>query len=243
MKKLLGILVLGLFFVQIFFIANSAGELKKRPTQNSVNAISESSSSKCKDPETFKSMICEVKNMFNKKSISNLDTSNVKEEVKIDKALNEITKADKGELQLTDAVVNYFMQYVRGGHLKHPVDFYVATDGTNAIYWFCGETSTSCREGDSMQSIKICEKELGKKCKKFAVRRTIKWKNGINPAKGKVSTIKSKWSDAEIKAKLTELGFYNNTILTLSKPKIIKKEKPKKHNSLWQKIKSKIKIN
>ena len=54
---------------------------------------------------------------------------------------------------------------------------------------------------------------------------------------------KSKWSDAEIKAKLTELGFYNNTILTLSKPKIIKKEKPKKHNSLWQKIKSKIKIN
>ena len=67
MKKLLGILVLGLFFVQIFFIANSAGELKKRPTQNSVNAISESSSSKCKDPETFKSMICEVKNMFNKK--------------------------------------------------------------------------------------------------------------------------------------------------------------------------------
>ena len=38
-------------------------------------------------------------------------------------------------------------------------------------------------------------------------------------------------------------GFYNNTILTSSKPKITKKEKPKKHNSLWQKIKSKIKIN
>ena len=158
MKNLLGILVLGLFFVQIFFIANS-GELKKRPTQNSVNAISESSSSKCKDPETFKSMICEVKNMFNKKSISNLDTSNVKEEVKIDKALNEITRVGKGELQLTDAVVNYFMQYVRGGHGKYPVDFYVATDGTNAIYWFCGEAS--CREGDSAQSIKICEIELG----------------------------------------------------------------------------------
>jgi hypothetical protein len=108
MKKLLGIVVLGLFFVQISFIANS-GELKKRPTQNSFNAISESSSSKCKDPETFKSIICEVKNMFNKKSISNFDNSNVKEVVKIDKALNEITKEGKGELQLTDAVVNYFM--------------------------------------------------------------------------------------------------------------------------------------
>ena len=146
--------------------------------------------------------------MFNKESISNLDTSNVKEVVKIDKALNEITKAGKGELQLTDAVVNYFMQYVRGRHLKYPVDFYVATDGTNAIYWFCSEGT--CRESDSVQSIKICEKELGKKCKKFAVRRTIKWKNGINPGKGKASKISSKWSDAEIYAKLTELGFYKN---------------------------------
>ena len=63
-------------------------------------------------------------------------------------------------------------------------------------------------------------------CFLFARKRTIKWKNGINPAKGKASTIKSKWSDTEIKAKLTELGFYknnNSTSNTTTTPKITKK--------------------
>ena len=39
------------------------------------------------------------------------------------------------------------------------------------------------------------------------------------------------------------LVFFINTPAKSTVLKIIKKEKPKKHSSLWQKIKSKIKIN
>jgi len=35
----------------------------------------------------------------------------------------------------------------------------------------------------------------------------VRWKNGINLGKGKASRFLSKWSEAEIKAKLKELGF------------------------------------
>ena len=63
----------------------------------------------------------------------------------------------------------------------------------------------------------------------FASRRTIVWKNQINPGKGKISTINSKWSDTEIRAKLTELGFLggSSSSSTTTTSKITKK-KPKK---------------
>tara|TARA_B100001250_G_scaffold15969_1_gene13844 strand:- start:160 stop:942 length:783 start_codon:yes stop_codon:yes gene_type:complete len=145
-------------------------------------------------------------------------------------------KWGEGELQLTDGVVNYFIKFIRGKGNKRPADFYVATDGTDAIYWYCSEGS--CREGSASTDIKVCEQSTGKKCRKFAFRRTIKWKNGINPAKGKASTINSKWSDSEIRAKLTELGFYKNTKKvekkkeTKKKPKITKKYEAKGERSI-----------
>ena len=72
-----------------------------------------------------------------------------------------------------------------------------------------------------------------KKCKQFAFKRTIRWKNGINPAKGKASTINSKWSDAEIYEKLTELGFYNNDVSKKIEPKkIVKKYELKGERSI-----------
>ena len=69
---------------------------------------------------------------------------------------------------------------------------------------------TNCSPGSPTQDIKDCERKTGKKCKKFARKRTIKWKNGINPAKGKMSRIDSKLDLDGLKAKLTELGFYGN---------------------------------
>ena len=131
----------------------------------------------------------------------------------------------EGELQLTKSMADYFIQFIRGKGNKSPADFYVTLDGTDGIYWYCPEGA--CRPGSAVVNIKVCEKQTKKKCKKFAFQRTIKWKNGINPAKLKTSTINSKWSDSEIYAKLTELGFYKNTTSTSSKPKITKKEKPK----------------
>ena len=125
----------------------------------------------------------------------------------------------EGQLQLTKSIADYFIKYIRGKYTKKPSDFYVTLDGTDATYWTCGEGV--CKSGNLKEDIKDCERRSGKKCARFAFQRTIRWKNGINPAKGKISRINSKWSDAEIFAKLTELGFYNNNLAK-------KKEEPKK---------------
>ena len=130
-------------------------------------------------------------------------------------------KWGEGELQLTKSMADYFIQFIRGKGNKSPADFYVTLDGTDGTYWYC--SAGSCSEGSSVQDIKDCEFKTGKKCKKFAFRRTIKWKNGINSGKYKESTINSKWSDTEIYAKLTELGFYNNDFSKKVEPKITKK--------------------
>ena len=111
-----------------------------------------------------------------------------------------------GELKLTDSVVRYFIQYIRGKQFKYPGKFYVAIDGTDYLYWYCSEM-TNCEGGSISQDLAECFRITGIECKKFARKRTIKWENGINPGKGKESTIKSKWSEAEIREKLTKLGF------------------------------------
>ena len=58
------------------------------------------------------------------------------------------------------------------------------------------------------------------------MRRTVKWKNGINLGK-KQSRFKHNWTDSEFRAKLTELGFLGNATssTTTTKPKITKKKK------------------
>ena len=114
----------------------------------------------------------------------------------------------EGELQLTKSMADYFIKFIRGKGNNKPADFYVTLDGTDGTSWTCSHAQ--CIEGDPIQDIYDCERKTGKKCKKFALKRTVQWKNGINPAKGKASTFSSKWSDAEMYAKLTELGFYNN---------------------------------
>ena len=117
-------------------------------------------------------------------------------------------KWGEGELQLSGSALEGFKNYIRGGYSKKPADFYVTLDGAGASYWTCGEGS--CKEGDHINDIKVCERQWGKKCKKFAFRRTVKWKNGINSGHYKKSSFKPKWSDSEIENKLNELGFYNN---------------------------------
>ena len=140
-------------------------------------------------------------------------------------------KYGEGELQLTKNVVDYFIKFIRGKGSKYPSDFYVTLDGTNATYWYCSAGPSNCTEGSATEDIKHCKRQTGKECKKFAFKRTIKWKNGINPGKGKASRINSKWSDSEIYAKLTELGFYKNTTTT----KKIEKKETKKEEKVVKK--------
>ena len=63
---------------------------------------------------------------------------------------------------------------------------------------------------------------------RFARKTSIRWKNGINPGKGKQSKFDSRMTDSEILAKLTELGFYGNETSSAVKPKITKKKEESK---------------
>ena len=116
----------------------------------------------------------------------------------------------RGELKLTSGMVDYFIKYIRGERGKRPSDFYVTLDGTDGIYWYCGYAS-QCAGGAASLDIKECERKTGKECAKFAKGRSVKWKNGINPGKGKESRFNSKDSTQEIKDKLTKLGFYGSS--------------------------------
>ena len=128
----------------------------------------------------------------------------------------------EGELKMEDFLVDYFHQYItiKGGN--SPETFVVATDGSYAMYWYC--PTGSCRAGGDNVKIRQCEIKAGTSCKTFARGRTVKWKNGINPGKGKASRISSKWSKEELVAKLTELGFVGNTTNTTTTTDTTKKK-------------------
>ena len=115
-------------------------------------------------------------------------------------------KWGNGDLKLSPMVVEYFIIYIRGKQSQYPSIFYVTLDGTDAIYWYCIER-TNCQSGSPSQERAQCMQVTGKECKAFARQRTIKWTTELNPGKGKVSTINSKWTDQEIRDKLNELGF------------------------------------
>lgn len=122
-------------------------------------------------------------------------------------SLSHASPWGKGELILEDWAADAFIEYVKGKIDKSPGVFLVATDGDGVSYWYCGDGLGNCQPGSYTQMILHCEQHWQKECKPFASKRTIKWKNGINPGKGKQSRINSKWSDNEIKDKLRELGF------------------------------------
>ena len=116
-----------------------------------------------------------------------------------------------GELTLSPGMVDYFIYYLR---IKPtPMAFYVTTDGMDGHHWICPEGN--CQTHNVGKGARTCEQDFDKPCKLFARMRDVKWKNGINPGKGKQSRFKGKWTDEEIIAKLTDLGFIggysNNT--------------------------------
>ena len=117
-----------------------------------------------------------------------------------------------GELKLSNKVVNAFIEFIRGKNENSPYLFAVAIDGLEYQYWICSAGVNKCSGESPKIVIKDCEGYSrkygsGAKCAVFAHNRHIKWDNGIN----KNTKINSKWSDAEIKAKLTELGFLDGS--------------------------------
>ncbi|MDB4217292.1 hypothetical protein N9780_03075 [Candidatus Pelagibacter sp.] len=137
------------------------------------------------------------------------------------------SKWGKGELKLRDYVVEQFIKYLRGNSTRAPDLFAVSVDGRGYIYSYCS-AAAACR-GGTEQILKRCSsRSNGEECYLFAKRRTIKWKNGINPGKGKASKISGKWSDTEIRARLTELGFLGSKTTSSSSANTITKKKETK---------------
>ena len=132
----------------------------------------------------------------------------------------------EGEFKMDDFMIDWFQKYIKTPVGSSPETFVVATDGSYAMYWYCA--SGSCLAGGDNVKIRQCEIKAGTTCKTFARGRTIKWKNGINPGRGKVSRVSSKWSKEELVAKLTELGFVGNSTKTTTTNSTKKKEEPKK---------------
>ena len=149
-------------------------------------------------------------------------------------------KKGKGEVKLSENSLDRFIQYIRGKKQQVPMAFILSSDGYWSTYWYC-PMMKDCRAANFMPTIRDCERDTGVECGLFARKYTILWKNGINPGKGKASTIRKKWSDAEIRAKLTELGFLGGGSLSNKTitPKSSKKIDSKKYtNGLYFKAKS-----
>ena len=149
----------------------------------------------------------------------------------------------KGDLKFSDEMVDYFMKYLNTPAGQSPLSFFVAMNDDGAwyaTYWYC--PAGNCRTGSLKNYQKRCNTYAKKnynivdQCFLFAKRNYAVWENGINPAHYKKSSFKSKWSRREVIDKLTELGFYGSTSLTVSstesnttsKKTEKKKEKPKK---------------
>ena len=136
---------------------------------------------------------------------------------------NNVKAADKyeghGPLTLKNVDVNIFKKYMSPPAGQSPSAFYVLIENGEVIwstYWYCpagncqthvkSQASKKCR----MAAEKFYKRSIYEDCKVFALKRTIVWKNNINPGRGKVSKVSSKWNEKQLRAKLTELGFLGN---------------------------------
>ena len=146
------------------------------------------------------------------------------------------SKWGKGELKLDNYVVEKFIEYIRGNVSRTPYLFAVSEDGWGFNYYYCA-SGTGC-SGGAEAILRECKKiSKGVECYLFARHRTIKWKNGINPGRGKVSQISYAMSDTEIREKLTELGFLGTSSPSSPEVKNTKESKNVNDSNLVNNIK------
>ena len=109
----------------------------------------------------------------------------------------------KGDLILSDNAIRGFYQYLTNpkgspGRAK-PLRIVVSHDGRYVHWFYCGYSSC-VSDGDS-ELIKICERAQANPCSTFAVRKSEKWKNGVNPG-GKDAAFKKSMTLDEVRNKL-----------------------------------------
>ena len=92
----------------------------------------------------------------------------------------------KGNLTLTERGVKGFYEYLQGKKGK-PLRAVVSSDG-NSFFGVIVQQPQCASEGDT-GAIKYCESKQKLPCATFAVGRSVKWKNGVNPG-GKAAAFK-----------------------------------------------------
>lgn len=137
----------------------------------------------------------------------------------------------KGDLILSDNAVRGFYQYLTNpkgspGRAK-PLRIVVSHDGRYVHWFYCGYSSC-VSDGDS-ELIKICERAQANPCSTFAVRKSVKWKNGVNPG-GKDAAFKKSMTLDEVRNKLALLGFVNEGKKKSTNSTYTKKKEKRKNN-------------
>ena len=121
-----------------------------------------------------------------------------------------------GELKLSDNAVYAFHKYIEG-KMGKPEKFFISTDGKTSHWWYCPHPQCAPM-GDTQEAKKCTKRAGGVECKTFAVRRSIKWDNGVDKKALKIK-FNSKDSIQDIKDKLTALNFYGSNSVDKSKQK------------------------
>ena len=117
------------------------------------------------------------------------------------------TKSGKGELFLSERIIEGYYEYVTEPLSRLPLIFFISED-QNYFYTIIinQDGKGAAGSGYIRKQIPKCEKELQQKCYVFSNSRHIVWDNGINPRKGKKSKISSKTSKEDLIIKLSELS-------------------------------------
>ena len=111
-----------------------------------------------------------------------------------------------GELKITESGVKGFYNYLQG-RKGPPMRAVVTSDGSKFYWMYCPASSAMrCQAGSDREVVSYCERQQSLPCATFAVRRSVKWKNGINPG-GKAAAFKKSMSLDEVRERLIELGF------------------------------------
>jgi len=152
----------------------------------------------------------------------------------------------RGQIQLSEDVVKSFIDYLVGdigtqkSVFNKPSTFWITIDGSRSYWWYkpqgggsnkdraqtysdLFQANEAITQGDgvgpatSKPTIERdkCERHHGQSCSRFAKGRYVSWNNGINP-KGKAAKFSSKMSESEVRAKLAQLGFYDNDSIITS---------------------------
>ena len=162
------------------------------------------------------------------------------------------SKIGKGEIQLSDKVVENFIKFLRN---EYGVSFVVTPDGSYSTFGICG--AERCK-GGMITVLKWCKRDTGQKCYVFAQRKKqqkiIRWNkadytfpkddwNYNAMVKSEYLSSNNKGipeniSDDQIKSVLNELGFVNfnkavASINTHSTKKNTNKYKGVEHFCVW----------